>query len=204
MEKEAQKLIVIIGPTASGKSELAVRLAKKFSGEIISADSRQVYRELDIGTGKVPGKWRQKPKVFVYKAIPHYCIDFVSPKRVFTAADFKKCAEGAIQDINRRGKIPVMAGGTGFYIDAVLYENLLPNVPPNKTLRNTLSQKSARKLFMLLKRLDPERAKNIDRKNPRRLIRAIEIAKALGRVPKFKKNQIIRYSGLEFRALISN
>lgn len=194
--KKKLKIVVIVGPTASGKSELAIRLAKQFNGEIVSADSRQVYRGLDIGTGKIPGKWQQNPtsrlvrqnsKIFVYKTIPHYCIDFVSPKRVFTAADFKKCAESAIRNINHRGKIPIMAGGTGFYIDAVLYENLLPNVPSDKTLRRALSRKTTPKLFALLKALDPKRAKDIDWKNPRRLVRAIEIARTLGRVPKLKK-----------------
>ncbi|MFY9462510.1 MAG: tRNA (adenosine(37)-N6)-dimethylallyltransferase MiaA, partial [Candidatus Sungiibacteriota bacterium] len=185
-------------------------------GEIISADSRQVYIGLDIGTGKVPGKWRtmkvptskpwlaswkiHKKKVFVYKGVPHHCIDFVPPRKVFSAADFKRCAENAIKDITARGKIPILAGGTGFYLDAVVYDMALPEVSPNKKLRKTLEQKKPALLFAMLKKLDHERAKTIDAKNPRRLIRAIEIAKALGRVPKFKKRRPYRalWLGIKF------
>lgn len=190
--------IVIVGPTASGKSALAVRLAKKFNGEVISADSRQVYRGLNIGTGKVPGKWISQNvatnqrsygscNIFVYKKIPHYCIDFVPPKKIFTVAEYKKCAEQAISDISGRGKIPILVGGTGFWIDAVVYDLDLPAVAPNQKLRKRLGKKSAAELLKILKRLDPERAQTIEQKNPRRLIRAIEIAKELGRVPAIKK-----------------
>lgn len=198
-----QKLIVIVGPTASGKSELAVNIAKKCNGEIISADSRQVYRGLNIGTGKVPGKWRPPPTLisirsyrnestFIYKGIPHYCIDFVSPQKIFTVAEFKICAEKAIKDIARRGKIPILVGGTGFWIDAVVFDFNLPPVPPNPAFRKILKKKSAAELLSLLKRLDPKRARAIEQKNPRRLIRAIEIAKTLGRVPKLKKRSRYR------------
>lgn len=207
-----QKLIAIVGPTASGKSELAVKIAKKFNGEIISADSRQVYRGLDIGTGKVNGKWHTKlktknakiktttqnsppetdppraKKVFVYKGVPHYCIDYISPGRQYTVAEYKKCAEAAIRDITERGKIPVLVGGTGFWIDAVVYDLDFPRVSPNKKLREKLAKKDASELFAIIKKLDRERAETIDSKNPRRLIRAIEIAKALGRVPAIKKH----------------
>ena len=182
---EKPKIIAIVGPTSSGKSELAVKIAKKFNGEIISADSRQVYRGLDIGTGKVMGRW--KDGKFLYKGIAHYCIDFVSPKSVFTAAGYKKCAEDAVGAIIERGKVPIFAGGTGFYIDAALYDFSLPGVSPNQTLRSSLSLKKPRDLHRLLKALDPRRAKTIDPDNPRRLIRSIEIAKALGKVPELKR-----------------
>lgn len=192
------KLIVIVGPTASGKSELAVKLAKKINGEIISADSRQIYRWLDIGTGKVPGTWRPSLTIvlirsyknyskFVYKGIPHHCIDFVPPKKTFTVAEYKKCAEAAIEDITRRGKIPILVGGTGFWIDAVVYGLNFPQVPPNPKLRKKLGEKSAEELLKILRKLDPARAKTIEQKNPRRIIRAIEIAKSLGKVPKFHR-----------------
>lgn len=187
---------MIVGPTASGKSNLAVKLAKKFSGEIISADSRQVYRGLDIGTGKVTGKWmrndttKKRPLVgwiFIYKNIPHYCIDFVSPKKIYTAVEYKKCAESAIADITARGKTPIIVGGTGFWIDTVIFNLRLPNAAPNKKLRRRLSSKKTYELFKILKKLDPKRAQNIDSKNPRRLIRAIEIALAPGEIPAVKK-----------------
>jgi len=191
------KLIVIVGPTASGKSELAVKLAKKLGGEIISADSRQIYKGLNIGTGKVPGRWvknvssKERPLVnwnFLYKDVPHYCIDFVDPKKTYTAAEFKKCAEGAIADITAHGKMPIIAGGTGFWIDAAVYDLNIPKAPPNPKLRKTLEKKDLKELLKILKKLDPRRAKNIEQKNPRRLIRAIEVAKALGKVPPVKKH----------------
>ena len=188
------ELIAIVGTTASGKSELAVRLAKKLNGEIISADSRQVYRRLDIGTGKVNGSWQMArgkwPKrTFVYKKIPHYCINLVDPKKVFTAADFKKCAEGAILDITNRDKIPLLVGGTGFWIDSVVYDLSFPEVPPNWKLRKELEKKSTAQLLKILAKLDPRKVRNIDIHNRRRLERAIEIAKALGKVPIIKKKK---------------
>ena len=197
MKSRKQKLIVIVGPTASGKSELAVKIAKKFNGEIISADSRQIYQDLDIGTGKVPGRWiknvpsKERPLAnwnFLYKGIPHHCIDFVSPKKTYNVAEFKKCAESAIADITARGKIPIVAGGTGFWIDTVVYDLNIPEVPPDNKLRGKLEKKSTRELLKLLIKLDPRRAKTIEQKNPRRLIRAIEIAKALGKVPELKRS----------------
>lgn len=218
----ANKIIVILGPNGSGKSEFAVEIAKKWGGEIISADSRQVYKGLNIGSGKVEGEWKkisnpptgqtgfqfptskeslrdltgqiskkilnskfqiqnklksQNSKVFIYKGIPHYCIDFVSPKKVFSAAEFKKCAEKAIKEIWSRGKIPIICGGTGFYIDAALGNLKIPEIPPDFKLREKLEKKSAEWLFKKLQKLNPKRAKNIDKQNKRRLMRAIEIIK---------------------------
>lgn len=170
-----QKLIVILGPTASGKSDIAVDIAKKFNSEIISADSRQVYKGLDIGTGKITRK--------EMRGVKHYLLDVASPKKRFTASDFKKEAEKAIIKISKKGKIPIICGGTGFYIDALLGDKQIPEVPPNIKLRKQLEKKTLAELFEILKKLDPERAKNIDAKNPRRLVRAIEICEALGKVP---------------------
>lgn len=177
-------LIVIIGPTASGKSALAVRLAKKFGGEIISADSRQVYRGLDIGTGKITQREMQ--------GVPHHLLSVVSPKRQFSIAEFQRLAGKAIGDITRREKVTFLVGGTAFWIDALAYGMRFPTVPPNETLRKRLGKKSAPELFQILKRLDPARAKTIERQNPRRLIRAIEIAKAIGRTPKVKRQRPYR------------
>lgn len=168
-QTQKNKIVVILGPTASGKSELAVRLARQMAGEIISADSRQVYKGLDIGSGKITKKEMQ--------GIKHHCIDIVSPKKVFTALDFKKCAEKAIKDIISRGKTPIICGGTGFYISAITGGINIPKVKPDWKLRKRLERKTTEELFKMLKKLNPERARNIDRHNPRRLIRAIEIAK---------------------------
>lgn len=170
-----KKLLVVVGPTASGKSDLAVRLAKNFGGEVISADSRQVYKGLDIGTGKITKR--------EMRGIPHYLLGVASPKRVFTVTEYKPLAEKTLGDIWRRGKLPIICGGTGFYIRAVIDNLVIPEAPPDKKLRKKLEKKSTEELFLTLKKLDPRRAKEIDAKNPRRLIRAIEIAKHLGKVP---------------------
>lgn len=172
------KIIVVVGPNASGKSELGVKIAKKIDGEIISADSRQVYKKLDVGSGKVGGVWKKigGQKKFAYKNIVHHCIDIAEPKKVFTADDYRKCAQAAIADILSRGKTPIIVGGTGFYIDAAIGRVKLGGVPPNYALRKKLSKKSTVELLKMLKKLDQKRAETIEQKNPRRLIRAIEIA----------------------------
>jgi len=174
------KLLVILGPTASGKSGLAVLLAKKFDGEVISADSRQVYKGLDIGTGKITKK--------EMGGIPHHLLDVAHPRNIFTVTKWKKLAEKAIANIVKRGKLPIITGGTGFYIQAIVDNITIPKVKPNNVLRAQLEQKTPARLFMILKKLDPGRAQTIDAKNPRRLIRAIEIAKQLGSVPDLKKD----------------
>lgn len=176
------KVIVILGQTATGKSALAVKLAKKLDGEIISADSRQVYKGLDIGTGKITQK--------EMKNISHHLLDVANPKKKFTVAEYQKKAISAMADICQRGKIPIICGGTGFYIDAITKGIIFPEVPPNEKLRKALYPKSAIALFEYLKKIDPGRAKNIKDKNEInnkvRLVRAIEIAKTLGKVPSLK------------------
>lgn len=168
-------ILVILGPTATGKSSLAVRLAKKFDGEIISADSRQVYRGLDIGTGKITKK--------EMGGIHHHLLDVANPKRKFSVTQYKKKAEKAIKEIIKKNKLPIIVGGTGFYIQALVDNIVFPDVLPNQKLRKKLEKKTTEELFKILKKLDPKRAQNIDSKNPRRLIRAIEIAKSIGNVP---------------------
>lgn len=177
------KVIVILGPTSSGKSDVAIRLAKKFDGEIISADSRQIYRKLNLGTGKIHGKWGMKHRAFISEKISHYFIDIVNPTASYNVANFKKNANKIIKDILSRGKIPIICGGTGFWIKAVVDNVNFPEVKPNWKLRNKLSNRSPVELFMTLKKMDPERAKSIDRFNKIRLIRAIEICKTLKKVP---------------------
>lgn len=182
------KLIVILGPTASGKSDLAVKLAKKYKGEIISADSRQVYKGLDIGSGKITKK--------EMRGIPHYLLDVADPKRKFTVAQYQKLAQKAIATISKKGKKPFLVGGTGFYIQSVVDNIVIPDVKPNWQLRKKLEKLSAEKLFSMLKKLDPKRAKTIDKHNKVRLVRAIEIVKITKKpVPAFQTSQ--KYQVLE-------
>ena len=180
-------VIIILGQTATGKSNLAVKLAlrlcsgsstKKISGEIISADSRQVYKGLDIGTGKITKK--------EMTGVPHHLFDVADPKKRFTVSLFKELADKVIIGILSRGKLPIICGGTGFYIEAVTKNVLLPDVPVNKKLREKLSKKTALQLFEMLNKLDPERALAIGQHNGLRLIRAIEIVTTLGKVPPIK------------------
>jgi len=180
-------MIVILGQTATGKSDFAVEIAKKIndlsrykSGEIISADSRQVYKDMNLGTGKITKKEMQ--------GVKHYLLDVISPKNIFSVSDFQKLANKEIKNIISKNKIPIICGGTGFYIDALVNGTRFPEVPPNKELREKLSNKTAQKLFDILKKLDKNRVENIDPKNKVRLIRAIEIARALGSVPRLKNN----------------
>jgi len=164
------KLIVIVGPHASGKTSLSIKLAKKFNGEIISADSRQVYIGMDIGTGKASKKEQA--------AVKHYMLDIVSPRQRYNVSHFKKDALAVIKKIQKRKKIPFLVGGTGFWIQAVVDNVDFPGVKPNQKLRKKLAKLPVEKLLALLKKLDPRRAKNIDPHNPYRLIRAIEIIKS--------------------------
>ena len=172
-------IIVILGPTASGKSDLAVELARRFNGEVVSADSRQVYKGMDISAGKITKK--------EMKGVPHYLLDVASPKRIFTAAQYQKLARAAIKKIWQEDKLPIICGGTGHYIQMVIDNLQIPKVQPDWQLRQKLEKQSAEKLYQWLEKLDPRRAKNIDRFNRRRLIRAIEIVKISGRpVPPFQ------------------
>ena len=169
------KIIAIVGPTASGKTSLGIFLAQKLGGEVISADSRQVYRGLDIGTGKVTKK--------EMAGIPHHLLDIISPKKQFTVSDFVRLATKAYSNVLQNNSITIIVGGTGLYIDTFLGRMSYAEVPPNPTLRAKLEKKSAPQLFAQLQKLDPRRAANIEKENPRRLIRAIEIAKAIGANP---------------------
>ena len=177
------KILIILGPTSSGKSDIAIKLAKKFDGEIISADSRQIYRGMDIGTGKIHGTWSIEHRTFKSEGIPHYMIDTVSPRTDYNVAKFKRQAEKIIADILLRGKLPIICGGTGFWISAIVDNVNFPEVKPDWKLRKKLEKYSVKKLFAVLKKLDARRAKNIDKNNKVRLIRAIEIRRKIKKVP---------------------
>lgn len=178
------RIIAIIGQTATGKSDFAVKVARAIDGEVISADSRQVYTGLDLGTGKITKREMH--------SIPHHLLDVANPKRQFSVADYARLGNKAIKEILDRERVPIICGGTGLYADALIHGIILPEVPPNPKLRAQLAKLSVEKLFAALKKLDPLRAKAIDSKNPVRLIRAIEIATVLGSVPKTKSNSEYR------------
>ncbi len=177
-------IIVVAGPTASGKSDFAVELALKHNGEIISADSRQIYKGLDIGTGKITQE--------EMKGIPHYMLDVCELSDDFSVAEYKRIAYPILRDILRRGKTPIICGGTGQYIDALIYNQDIPEVEPNKKLREILEKKTVDELYAELLRNDRRRAEEIDKHNKVRLIRALEIIDALGIVPSQSDATFIR------------
>jgi len=167
-----KKLIVILGPTASGKTSLSLKLAKKLNGEIVSADSRQIYRELDIGTAK-PAKKQ-------LKQVKHYLINIKKPNQHYTAGQYKRDSIKVINKIIKSGKVPFLVGGTGLYIKSLADNLEIPEVKPDRKLRNKLESeiknKGLKSVYNKLIKLDPEAAYIIDENNPRRVIRALEIA----------------------------
>lgn len=169
----SQPLVAILGPTAVGKSALALTLATEFSGEIVSADSRQVYRGMDIGTAKPTQEERQR--------IPHHLIDLVNPDENFSLADYQRLAYETIGAINARGHIPFLVGGSGLYVRAVLDGLVIPRVEPNPERRTQLEQLDASKLYARLQTLDPIAASKISPGNARRIIRALEVIEATGK-----------------------
>lgn len=180
------KIIVIVGPTAVGKTDLSLELAKKFNGEIINADSRQVYQGMDIGTAKEKRDseekgGKKKQDLYLVKGIPHHLMDVVKPNQEFTLADFKEKAGKAIADILKRDKLPIIVGGTGLYVRAIIDNLDIPAVAPNFDLRKKLEEMTLEQKVDYLKKIDPKACKEIDLKNPRRVIRAIEVVEATGK-----------------------
>ena len=161
-------LLVILGGTASGKTALSIKIAKEFDGEIISTDSRQVYKYMDIATAKVTQTEAE--------GVPHYMIDIIDPSDEFTLADFVRRAKRHVQEIYRKNKLPILAGGTGLYIRAICENFDIPGVPPNPQLRAELDKEDSQKLHDKLREMDPEAAENIHPNNKRYVIRAIERA----------------------------
>lgn len=175
-----QKVLVICGPTATGKTDLALYLAEKFNGEIISADSRQVYRGMDIGTGKdLPKNSKFEGGSYQITGISLWGYDLVSPKEEFSVAQFVAYAKKVIAEIHQRGKLPIVVGGTGLYIRGLIDGIETASIPRNEELRRNLVGRSTNDLFESLAQLDPIKAASLntsDKKNPRRLVRAIEIS----------------------------
>ena len=187
------KIVVIVGPTASGKTALAIALAKKHSAmggssfggngiagaEIISADSRQIYRGMDIGTGKAPRN-NKRSKIYISGGIAHHLIDIKNPDEDYSVAEYKRDAIRAINDILKRGKLPILVGGTGLYVKAVIDNLTIPEVKADPRLRKRLETQIQKEgLAVVAKKLvslDPEAASMVDLKNPRRVVRALEIA----------------------------
>ncbi len=167
------KLLVVIGPTAVGKSDLAIFLAKKYNGEIISADSRQVYRGLDLGTGKVV---KDKGSMeFFSEGVKHHMIDIVDANEQYSISEFQKETNKKIKEIWSNGKLPIICGGSPLYVISVLEGWQFPKTKPNTELRMELENKSIEELYLQLASLDSKRAKTIEKKNKRRLVRALEI-----------------------------
>ena len=175
-----RKLVVILGPTAAGKSQLAVKLARDFQGEIVSADSRQIYKGLDIGTGKI------RPEEM--EGIPHHLLDIVSPKEQFDVVQYQEKAYQAIEAILQRNHLPFLVGGSPFYLEAVIKGWQFLPAKADPALREKLSSQPLEKLLKVLAGLDPLYFQKVEKTNKRRIIRAIEIASQLGNIPPRKNH----------------
>ncbi len=173
MTSNPPKLVVLLGPTASGKSGLGITLAQHFNGEIVSADSRQVYRGLDIGTAKVTPAEQA--------LVPHHMLDVSDPREIYTVAQYQQGATRAINDILSRNHQPFLVGGSPHYIQAVVDNLNIPQIEPQPELRAQLEKRPLAELVEQLKGLDPRAAATIDRNNPRRVIRALEVCLVSGR-----------------------
>lgn len=166
------KITAVTGPTASGKTALALEIAERFNGEIISCDSMQIYRRMDIGTAK--------PDVSEMKRVPHHLIDITEPDENFSCAQYQQLAENAVCDIVRRGRLPVFCGGTGLYLDAVLTGNRFPECDSDPEYREMLYRKDNAELHAMLRDIDVESSDSIHMNNKKRIIRALEIYKTTG------------------------
>ena len=172
-----EKVVVICGPTASGKTSLSIELAKKINGQIISADSMQIYDEMDIGTAK--------PTKEEMQGIKHYLLDFVEPNQRYSVADYKKDAENAIEDILQKGKVPIIVGGTGLYVDSLIYGIEYPNIEFDENYRKKLEKRAEKegleKLYEEARKIDPQAMEKISRNDQKRILRVLEIYNATGK-----------------------
>ena len=183
MPPSLPRIVCVVGPTSSGKTALGIRLAKKFQGEIINADSRQIYQKFDIGTGKPVGKRgvSQGHRAFIVKNVPHYLMDFLEPMKTFTVIDWREKAVEAIKGITKREHLPLVVGGTGLYITSLVDNFDFPKVEPNLALREAFAEKSLSELVQVLLKIDPAAEQLVDLKNPRRVVRALEVATFTGK-----------------------
>jgi len=174
-----KKLLVIVGPTGTGKTDLGLKLAKKFNGELVSADSRQIYIGMDIGTGKEieSSKYDVKKNKgsWVVNGIPIHLYDVINPDKTFSVVEYQQEALGKIKEIENKGKLPILVGGTGLYVQAIVEGVNIPKVPPDSKLRAKLESKPLATLVSQLEQVDPKTAIKIDKQNPRRVIRALEV-----------------------------
>ena len=188
------RLVAIVGPTATGKSRLALRLAQDFNGEIVSADSRQVYCHMDIGTAK--------PSRQELSLVPHHLVDTINPDEDFSLAQYQQLAYKAIDDIQQRDKLVLLVGGSGLYVWAVLEGWGIPQVPPDPEYRHSLQEQAARgetgELYQELMKVDPVAARSVDQHNVRRVIRALEVYRYAGT----PFSQLQRKQAPPFNALI--
>ncbi len=201
MKKELPKIIAVVGPTASGKSGLAEEIAKQFDGELICADSRQLYRGMTIGTAKDVGKWedREWGKAYVLESgIIEHLVDMLDPDQEFSVADYQRLAQEKIAEVIKRGKLPILVGGTGLYIKSVVDNFSFPDVAPNEEIRKRLNVKSLDDLQKTYAACDPIGATAIDENNKRRLVRAIEVCMVTRRpYSQMRKNGEKLYESLQ-------
>ncbi|MFH1839318.1 MAG: tRNA (adenosine(37)-N6)-dimethylallyltransferase MiaA [Patescibacteria group bacterium] len=189
-ESRLPRVVCIVGPTACGKTSLGIRLAKAYKGEVINADARQLYTDFTIGTGKPQGTREifQGRRTYMVDGVPHYLMDFLNPLNQITVAEWRDLALTAIRGIVKRKHLPLVVGGTGLYVTALVDNFAFPNVEPKPHLRAAFRSKSLSELVELLLKLDPAAAEAVDLKNPRRVIRALEVSTYTGKpFTEFKK-----------------
>lgn len=188
------KVVVIVGPTASGKTALSIELAKKINGEIISSDSMQIYKDMDIGTAKVTKEEMQ--------GIKHYLVDFVSPDQRYTVSDFKRDSEDAIKEILKNGKVPIVVGGTGLYVNSLIYGIEYQDMKFDEEYRNKLmkiaeTEEGLKSLYEEADKIDPEALQKISSNDKKRIIRILEIYKATGKT-KTEQEILSRQKGVDY------
>ncbi len=188
------KVVVIVGPTASGKTALSIELAKRINGEIISSDSMQIYKDMDIGTAKVTKEEMQ--------GIKHYLVDFISPDTRYTVSDFKKDSENAIKEIIEKGKTPIVVGGTGLYVNSLIYGIEYQDMNFDEEYRDKLmkiaeSDEGLAKLYEQANQIDPEAMKKISPNDKKRIVRVLEIYKQTGKT-KTEQEILSRQKGVDY------